>query len=109
MEERREDIQKNMDDISRRRLASAREARLKKKRSVIIGRIEIGIGTIILAVFAFLFLLPIILTITNSFMSATEIKANYGSVFATTDKGGRVFISKTVVLKFILRDRKSVV
>ena len=101
MEEHNGEIQKNIDEINKKRLASAKAARLKKKRSIIIGRIEIGIGTLILAAFAFLFLLPIILTMTNSFMSATEIKANYGSVFATNDKGGKVFISKTVVLKFI--------
>ena len=53
------------------------------------------------AVFAFIFLMPIILTITNSFMSASEISANYGSIFATTDKGGKVFVSKTVNLKLI--------
>ncbi|MBR0092895.1 MAG: carbohydrate ABC transporter permease [Lachnospiraceae bacterium] len=45
--------------------------------------------------------MPIILTITNSFMSASEINANYGAVFATTESGGKVFISKTVTLKFI--------
>jgi multiple sugar transport system permease protein len=51
--------------------------------------------------FAIVFLLPIILTFTNSFMSASEISANYGSIFATTDKGGKVFVSKTVNLKLI--------
>jgi multiple sugar transport system permease protein len=34
-------------------------------------------------------------------MSSSEISANYGSVFATTSKGGKVFVSKTVNLKFI--------
>ena len=68
---------------------------------MIIGKIEIGVGTLVLAFFAVLFLTPIILTITNSFMSSSEISANYGSVFATTESGGRVFISKTVTLKFI--------
>lgn len=57
--------------------------------------------TVFAAFFAILFLLPIVLTITNSFMSASEISANYGQVFATTDTGGKVFISKTVNLKFI--------
>ena len=41
--------------------------------------------------FALLFLMPIILTITNSFMSASEISANYGQVFATTDTGGKTY------------------
>ena len=57
--------------------------------------------TIAAFIFAFIFLLPIILTITNSFMSSSEISANYGSIFATTEKGGKIFISKTVNLKFI--------
>ncbi|HKM34123.1 MAG TPA: carbohydrate ABC transporter permease [Lachnospiraceae bacterium] len=53
------------------------------------------------AAFAIMFLLPIILTITNSFMSSSEISANYGSVFATDEKGGKVYISEKVNLKFI--------
>lgn len=51
--------------------------------------------------FALAFLMPIILTITNSFMSASEISANYGQVFATTDTGGKTFIAERVNLKFI--------
>jgi multiple sugar transport system permease protein len=57
--------------------------------------------TAMAVLFALVFLLPIILTFTNSFMSASEISANYGSIFATTDKGGKVFVSKTVNLKLI--------
>ena len=52
-------------------------------------------------VFAVIFLMPIILTITNSFMSASEIASNYGSIFATTEKGGKVFVSNKVNLKLI--------
>ena len=47
------------------------------------------------------FLMPTVLTIANSFMSSTEISANYGSVFATTETGGKTFISEKVNLKFI--------
>ncbi|MCR5676099.1 MAG: carbohydrate ABC transporter permease [Lachnospiraceae bacterium] len=61
----------------------------------------IGSLTGILAVTSAVFLLPVIFTFTNSFMSASEIGANYGAVFATTKTGGRVFISETVNLKFI--------
>ena len=50
------------------------------------------------AVFAVMFLLPTVLTITNSFMSEAEIKSNYGMIFSTTSGG---FVSKTVNLKFI--------
>lgn len=63
--------------------------------------IRIAIATVIAGGFAFLFLAPIILTISNSFMASSEISANYGSIFATTDTGGKVFISEKVNLKFI--------
>lgn len=62
---------------------------------------KILMATLFAAAFAILFLAPIILTITNSFMSATEISANYGSIFATTDTGGKVYVSERVNLKFI--------
>lgn len=62
---------------------------------------RIAIATSIAACFAVLFLMPIILTVTNSFMSASEISANYGQVFSTTDTGGKTYISETVNLKFI--------
>jgi multiple sugar transport system permease protein len=45
--------------------------------------------------------MPTILTITNSFMAGSEISANYGQVFATSDTGGKVFIAEKVNLKFI--------
>ena len=57
--------------------------------------------TFIAVVTAALFLTPIVLTITNSFMSASEISSNYGQVFATTDNGGKVYVSEKVNLKFI--------
>ena len=63
--------------------------------------VKTAIATLIAGAFAILFLAPIVLTITNSFMSATEISANYGSIFATTESGGKVFVSETVNLKFI--------
>ena len=53
---------------------------------------------VLCAVFAVMFLLPTVLTITNSFMSESEIKANYGMVFSSTTGG---YVSKTVNLKFI--------
>ena len=72
-----------------------------KKRKKIFENVRISIATVIAAFFAILFLMPIVLTITNSFMSSSEISANYGSVFATNDKGGKVYISEKVNLKFI--------
>ncbi len=62
---------------------------------------KIALATLVAAVFAFVFLTPIVLTITNSFMSASEIAANYGTVFATDANGGKVYIAERVNLKFI--------
>ncbi len=70
----------------------------KRRRNELI---QIGIFTILAIIFAFIFLTPIVLTITNSFMSQTEINANYGAVFAKTEKGGKMFISEKVNLHFI--------
>mgnify|MGYP002508653621 CR=1 FL=1 len=60
-----------------------------------------GFGTVFAAFFAILFLMPIVLTITNSFMASSEISSNYGMVFATTSSGGKVYIAEKVNLKFI--------
>lgn len=66
-----------------------------KKKPRLFGRTAL---TILAAVFALMFLLPTLLTITNSFMTQSEITANYGQVFDTGSKG---YISKTINLKFI--------
>ena len=63
--------------------------------------IKIALLTLWAAAFAFLFLMPTVLTITNSFMSASEITANYGVIFETTKSGGKAYISERVNLKFI--------
>lgn len=76
---------------------------IKKKKpspQKILRQILLVLMTIFAAVAAVIFLLPTVLTITNSFMSQTEINANYGVVFnSVTDS--KTFISKTVNLKFI--------
>ena len=79
------------------RKAGSGAARKKK----IIRMAKIALATLVAASFAILILMPIILTITNSFMAASEISSNYGSVFATTETGGKVYISEKVNLKFI--------
>lgn len=72
-----------------------------KKRDKRVRIVRLSLAFIIAAVFAVLFLTPIVLTITNSFMSETEINANYGQVFATNESGGKVYISEKINLKFI--------
>lgn len=71
-----------------------------KKKKIFSGA-KIALATMVAAAFAFLFLTPIVLTITNSFMSASEISSNYGTVFAVDANGGKVYISEKVNLKFI--------
>ncbi len=73
----------------------------RRRKKEIINNSKTALVTIAAIIFAVLFLTPIILTITNSFMSAAEIGANYGSIFEKKDKGTNVFISKTVNLKLL--------
>ncbi len=69
---------------------------MKKKRYF--GR---GMLTALAAVFAIAFLLPTVLTFTNSFMSQSEISANYGAVFQNANSSTKTYISEQVNLKFI--------
>lgn len=65
-------------------------------------RIGRSILTVFAAAFAVLFLLPTVLTITNSFMSQSELSANYGQVFTNmTTSTGKTYIADQVNLKFI--------
>lgn len=66
---------------------------MKKKRYF--GR---GALFVLALVLALMFLLPTVLTVTNSFMTESEITSNYGMIFSTTSGG---YVSKTVNLKFI--------
>ena len=57
--------------------------------------------TIFAAVSAFIFIMPTVLTIVNSFMTTTEINADYGAVFSSVTAGSHTYISKNITLKFI--------
>lgn len=58
--------------------------------------------TVIAVLFAVGFLLPTVLTISNSFMTQSEISANYGKVFASVSgSDGKAYIADEVNLKFI--------
>ena len=59
-----------------------------------------GALTILAAVLACMFLMPTLLTITNSFMTQSEITANYGQVFQNATNGTS-YIKDTINLKFI--------
>ncbi|MBQ3814543.1 MAG: carbohydrate ABC transporter permease [Clostridia bacterium] len=59
---------------------------------------------LILVTFAVLFLFPTVFTLADSFMSTTEITANYGKIFSglgAAGNGGRVFIGEKVNLQLI--------
>lgn len=76
----------------------ARKAKAGRKRR---NTVRVAIATTLLLMVALVFLMPIVLTVTNSFMSKVEISANYGSVFSNSvDKKNNV-VSKQVKLKFI--------
>ena len=59
-----------------------------------------GALTILAAVLACMFLMPTLLTITNSFMTQSEITANYGQVFQNATNGTS-YIKDTINLKII--------
>ena len=66
--------------------------------------IGMGVTLLVLIGFAFLFLFPTVFTLTNSFMSTTEIAANYGKIFTglgLSGDGGRTFIAEKVNLQLI--------
>ena len=69
-----------------------------KKKRILFG---LKVVSILLTVVAFIFLIPIVFTVCNSFMTQQEITANYGMVFESTDSGAKPYISETVNLKFI--------
>lgn len=76
----------------------------KKKKFKFSRIIFLFFALTILITFAFLFLFPTIFTITNSFMSTTEISANYGKIFSglgISGNGGRVFIADKINLQLI--------
>ena len=72
--------------------------KLHKKKKHLAGKI---ITVIVCALFAFLFIMPTVLTITNSFMEQSEISSNYGKIFQNFSGGSKTYISDKVTLKFI--------
>ena len=80
-------------------------ARAGKKKKITLGRVLfLTFAMLILLTFAVLFLFPTVFTLTNSFMSTTEITANYGKIFSglgAAGSGGRVFIGEQVNLQLI--------
>jgi multiple sugar transport system permease protein len=82
---------------------SRERLRYKRQRLLFLIRRNIIVGfiVIIMAATALLFLAPTVLTITNSFMSSTEISANYGKIFGNIGPGAKTYIAERVNLKII--------
>ena len=77
----------------------------KKKKKIKASRIVFLIfALLVLLGFAFLFLMPTVFTVTNSFMSTTEISANYGKIFTglgISGNGGHIFINEKINMQLI--------
>ena len=76
-----------------------------RRRKALHARLLLGrsLLTVIAAAIALVFLLPTVLTFTNSFMSGTELASNYGMIFSniTASGSGKTFIAQEITLKFI--------
>ena len=83
------------------RAENAAARRKKKDRHKVLKRVRLVLLTVWIALFALLFIYPTVLTFTNSFMSPSEITANYGAIFATGSSGGKEYVSERVNLKLI--------
>lgn len=88
---------KTIGTVSEKSVPKKKIHRISKKRQKLI----MAVLTVFAAAAAVIFLLPTVLTIANSFMRASEINANYGAIFATTESGGKVYVSEKINLKFI--------
>ncbi len=71
-----------------------------KKTRKFIRRIRLALLFVWLLAFAFVFLMPTLLTVTNSFMSESELTSNYGAVLGDVGGGGS-YMSEKVNLKYI--------
>ena len=73
--------------------------RLKRKKKNRIRRLKVL--SVVLTLVAAIFLIPVVFTFCNSFMTEQEISANYGMVFDTDENGNKPYVSERVNLKFI--------
>lgn len=90
-------MKKAMSVFEKEALKAQKQNKRRKRRKTF----QIAVATTICIAFALVFLAPIVLTVTNSFMSKTEIAWNYGSVLSSGVKRGEQVVSKKVNLKFL--------
>ena len=63
--------------------------------------IRSALVTVFVAIGAVLFLMPTVLTISNSFMASSEISSNYGAMYCNMTNTEKTYIAEDVNLKFI--------
>ena len=90
-------MKKDIDQNSLEALIAKKQKRRRQRNQTI----KILIITLIIGIIALIFLMPIVLTVTNSFMQKTEISSNYGIVFSSSTSKSDSLVGKEVNLKFI--------
>lgn len=79
-----------------------KRARRQKKLSRFRRKVFTAASFILLSILAIIVITPILLTVTNSFMSTSEITSNYGQVFESLNSSdGKSYISDVVNLKLV--------
>jgi len=86
--------------VTKENIKLARSARRRRKLSGV-GRFAVtSVSTVFLLGVSLLFIMPIVLTLTNSFMAQSEIAASYGKIFTSVTTAG-TYVSDKVNLKLI--------
>ena len=86
--------------MTKENIKLARSARRRRKFSGV-GRFAVtSVSTVFLLGVSLLFIMPIVLTLTNSFMAQSEIAASYGKIFTSVTTAG-TYVSDKVNLKLI--------
>jgi len=92
------------EEIERRNAKGRAEAKRRAKVHKITGRIWMVLGLILAIAVAIFALMPIVLTILDSFMSTDEIKTNYSAVYNSLSSAAaetKTYLSTTPKLKMI--------
>lgn len=90
-------MKKNLDTLALEALKAKKQKNRRNRNRMV----KIASVTLIIGIIALIFLMPIVLTITNSFMQKSEISANYGIVFSNSASKSDSLVGKDVNLKFI--------
>lgn len=83
-------------------ITNAERIRRVKRRSAIKHGVFVTVSVVFFVILSVIMITPMLLTITNAFMSSSEISANYGKVFSSLSSSeGKNFVSEIVNLKII--------